>query len=162
MITTKQNFYTDFKVVDIQNIESLFLYSNFVSVKKSFYLRFALSVILLMHSVISIFSGDVNDFGQIYLNGLGFNPVGIYIAWIVKLIHLLSVPLIWIDRYIKPIAVCNILIFILGIYYVHWQNGWFVVGGGTNGIEFNVLLIFCFLNLMYPKVSLHFMSKKKI
>lgn len=114
-----------------------------------------------MHSVISIFSGDVNDFGQIYLNGLGFNPVGIYIAWVVKLTHLLSVPLIWIDRWIKPVAVSNILIFIFGIYYVHWQNGWFVVGGGTNGIEFNVLLIFCFLNLMYPKVSLHFMSKKK-
>lgn len=129
--------------------------------KNSFYLRFALSVILLMHSLISIFSGDVNDFGQIYLNGLGFKPVGIYIAWVVKLTHLLSVPLIWIDRYIKPIAVCNILIFILGIYYVHWKNGWFVVGGGTNGIEFNILLIFSFFNLIYPGVSLNFMNKKK-
>lgn len=139
----------------------MFSHTNFVSMKKSFYLRLALSVILLMHSVISIFSGDVNDFGQAYLDRLGFSPAGIYIAWAIKLTHLLSVPLLWIDQCIKLVAVCNILIFISGIYYVHWQNGWFVVGGGTNGIEFNVLLIFCFFNLMYPEVSLHFMNKNK-
>ena len=139
----------------------LFLPFNFVSMKKSFYLRLALSVILLMHSVISIFSGDVNDFGHFYLDRLGFSPVGIYIAWAIKLTHLFSVPLIWIDRCIQPVAVCNILIFIFGIYYVHWQNGWFVVGGGTNGIEFSVLLIFSFFNLMYPEISLRFTNKNK-
>lgn len=130
--------------------------------KKSFYLRFALSVILLMHSVISIFSGDVNNFGHLFLDNIGFRPLGIYIAWMVKLTHLFSVPLLWIDRFIKPVAVCNILIFIFGIYYVHWQNGWFVVGGGTDGIEFNVLLIFSFFHLMYPEVFLKFMNKQKI
>ncbi|WP_414845402.1 DoxX family protein [Chryseobacterium sp. IT-36CA2] len=127
---------------------------------KNFYLRLALSVILLMHSVISIFSGDVNNFGNIYLNSLGFSPIGIYIAWAVKLTHLFSIPLLWIDRCIKPLAFCNILIFAFGIYYVHWQNGWFVVGGGTNGIEYNVLLIFSFFNLMYPEVYLKFKNKK--
>lgn len=121
--------------------------------KKNFFLRLALSVILLMHSVISIFSGDVNNFGLQFLNGIGFSPLGLYIAWAVKLTHLVSVPLLWSDRYIKPVAICNILIFVFGIYYVHWQNGWFVVGGGTNGIEFNFLLIFCFLNLMFPGIS---------
>lgn len=130
--------------------------------KKSFYLRFALSVILLMHSVISIFSGDVNNFGHLFLDNIGFSPLGIYIAWMVKLTHLFSMPLLWIDRFIKPVAVCNILIFIFGIYYVHWQNGWFVVGGGTDGIEFNVLLIFSFFHLMYPEVFLKFMNKQKI
>lgn len=120
--------------------------------KKSIFLRLGLSVILLMHSVISIFSGDVNNFGHFYLDSIGFSPIGIYIAWAVKLTHLFSVPLLWFDRYIKPVAIGNILIFVVGIYFVHWQNGWFVVGGGTNGIEFNVLLIFSFLNLMYPEI----------
>ncbi|MGE8536829.1 DoxX family protein [Chryseobacterium sp. JV274] len=120
--------------------------------KKSVFLRLGLSVILLMHSVISIFSGDVNNFGHFYLDSIGFSPIGIYIAWAVKLTHLFSVPLLWFDRYIKPVAIGNILIFVFGIYFVHWQNGWFVVGGGTNGIEFNVLLIFSFLNLMYPEI----------
>lgn len=122
--------------------------------KKSFFLRFALSVILLMHSVISIFSGDVNNFGLLYLNTIGFSPLGLYLAWAVKLTHLVSVPLLWTDRYLKPVTACNILIFIMGIYYVHWPNGWFVVGGGTNGIEFNFLLIFCFLNLLFPEIVL--------
>lgn len=122
--------------------------------KKSFFLRFGLSVILLMHSVISIFSGDVNHFGHDYLDSIGFSPIGIYIAWAIKLTHLFSVPLLWFDQCIKLVAIGNILIFIFGIYFVHWQNGWFVVGGGTNGIEFNILLIFSFLNLVYPEIYL--------
>ncbi|AZA83663.1 DoxX family protein [Chryseobacterium lactis] len=126
--------------------------------KKNFYLRFALSVILLMHSVISIASGDVSNFGRQYLDTIGFSPVGLYLAWVVKLTHLISVPLLWTDRYIKTVAICNIFIFILGIYYIHWGNGWFVVGGGTNGIEFNILLIFSFLNLIFPEIQL----KKKV
>ncbi|WP_347217630.1 DoxX family protein [Chryseobacterium sp.] len=120
--------------------------------KKNFYLRFALSIILLMHSVISIFSGDVNNFGSHYLNTIGYAPIGVYLAWSIKLVHLLSVPLLWLDGCIKPVAICNIIIFIFGIYYIHWENGWFVVGGGTNGIEFNILLIFSFINLMFPEV----------
>jgi len=119
--------------------------------KKYFFLRCGLSVILLMHSVISIFSGDVNNFGLLFLDSIGFSPFGLYLAWMIKLVHLASVALIWVDSFIRPVAVCNILIFIFGIYYVHWQNGWFVVGGGTNGIEFNVLLICSFLQLMFSE-----------
>lgn len=117
--------------------------------KKTFYLRSALSVILLMHSAISIFSGDVNSFGRLYLDTVGFSPFGLYLAWAVKLVHLFSVFLIWTDRYVKAVSICNIFILTLGIYFIHWENGWYVVGGGTNGIEFNVLLICCFLQLIF-------------
>lgn len=119
--------------------------------KQNFYLRSALSVILLMHSVASIFSGDVNDFGRLYLDTIGFSPFGLYLAWAVKLIHLFSVFLIWSDRFVKMVSVSNLFILVLGIYFVHWQHGWYVVGGGSNGIEFNVLLICCFLQLIFTK-----------
>ncbi|GEN70345.1 MULTISPECIES: DoxX family protein [Chryseobacterium] len=119
--------------------------------KKNFYLRAALSVILLMHSVVSIFSGDVNNFGRLYLDTIGFSPFGLYLAWAVKLIHLFSVFLIWSERYVKAVSICNMIILIFGIYFVHWQNGWYVVGGGTNGIEFNILLICCFLQLIFTR-----------
>ncbi|ASK29311.1 DoxX family protein [Chryseobacterium sp. T16E-39] len=128
--------------------------------KKNFFLRIALSVILLMHSVFSIFSGDVNNFGLHFLNNVGFSPLGLYLAWSVKLTHLLSVPLLWMDKYLKTVATANISIFILGIYFVHLQNGWYVVGGGTNGVEFNFLLIFCFLNLLFPEFSFHSQKNK--
>lgn len=117
--------------------------------KKNFYLRAALSVILLMHSVVSIFSGDVNNFGRLYLDTIGFSPFGLYLAWAVKLIHLFSVFLIWSDRFVKAVSICNMIILIFGVYFVHWQNGWYVVGGGTNGIEFNILLICCFLQIIF-------------
>lgn len=122
--------------------------------KKNFFLRFALSVILLMHSVVSIVSGDVNNFGLQYLDTIGFSPMGLYLAWAVKLTHLISAPALWWNRFIKLVAVCNILILVFGVYYVHWENGWFVVGGGRNGVEFNFLLIFCFLNLVFPEIRL--------
>lgn len=127
--------------------------------KKNFYIRSALSVVLLMHSIVSIFSGDVNDFGRLYLDTVGFSPFGIYLAWAIKLIHLFSVFLIWYDPYVKAVSIFNILIFIFGIYLIHWQNGWYVVGGGTNGIEFNVLLICCFLQLMFTEY--HSVKKEK-
>lgn len=126
--------------------------------KKNFYIRSALSVILLMHSVASIFSGDVNNFGRLYLDSIGFSPFGLYLAWAVKLIHLFSVVLIWSDRYLKWVVLFNIPVLILGIYFIHWQNGWYVVGGGTNGIEFNVLLICCFLQLVFTQYP----SPKKV
>lgn len=127
--------------------------------KKNFYIRSALSVILLMHSVVSIFSGDVNNFGHLYLDTVGFSPFGIYLAWTVKLIHLFSAFLIWYDPFVKAVSIFNIFIFILGIYLIHWRNGWYVVGGGTNGIEFNVLLICCFLQLICT--DYHSVQKEK-
>lgn len=130
--------------------------------KQNFYLRSALLVILLMHSVVSIFSGDVNDFGRLYLDTIGFSPFGIYLAWTVKLIHLFSFFLIWSDRYVKAVSVAHILILTLGIYFVHWQNGWYVVGGGTNGIEFNVLLICCFLQLIFTKYLYQYKENRSL
>ncbi|HCA06903.1 DoxX family protein [Chryseobacterium sp.] len=128
--------------------------------KKNFYIRSALSVILLMHSVVSIFSGDVNDFGRLYLDAVGFSPFGIYLAWAVKLIHLFSVFLIWSDRWVKVVSIPNMFILTLGIYFLHWQNGWYVVGGGANGIEFNVLLICCFLQLFFTDYHFEKMHKR--
>ncbi len=37
---------------------------------------------------------------------------------------------------------------------VHFRKGWFVVGGGRNGVEFNFLLIFTIFYIMYPNLFL--------
>ena len=116
----------------------------------TFILRFALAIILLAHSVPSIVTGDIVNFGRGYLDTAGFAPWGIYIAFLVKGAHLISAPLLLMNRYLKAISIANILIFVAGIILVHWQDGWYVVGGGRNGIEFNFLLIACFLTLLFP------------
>lgn len=116
----------------------------------TFLLRIAVAVIFAAHSVFTILDGSINNFGKLYLDTVGFAPLGIYIAWMVKLTHLISVPLLILNKYIQPVAIANMVILIVGIFMVHLPEGWFVVGGGRNGVEFNFLLIFALLTIMFP------------
>lgn len=113
-------------------------------------LRFAMAVILIMHSVPGMFNNGVNDFGNLYLNHAGFAPVGLYLAWAIKLSHVAAAILFLLNRYVKPAALVTIAIFVAGIIMVHYKEGWFVVGGGTNGVEYNFLLICVLVTMMYP------------
>lgn len=118
--------------------------------KSTFLLRFAVAVILIMHSVPGMFNNGVNDFGNLYLNTIGFAPFGLVLAWGIKLSHLAAALLLLLDKYVKPAAIVTILILVIGIFMVHLPDGWYVVGGGRNGVEFNFLLIFVLLAIMYP------------
>jgi putative oxidoreductase len=48
-------------------------------------LRIILFIILIMHSVPGMLDGGVNAFGSQYLNEVGFAPVGVPLAWAIKL-----------------------------------------------------------------------------
>lgn len=113
-------------------------------------LRTAIAIILLTHSIPSIVSGDVNNFGDAYLNQVGFAPMGVPLAWTVKLSHIVCAVLILLNRYIKPAGAVTIIILAAGIVMIHLPEGWFVVGYGRNGAEYNFLLICVLLFLMYP------------
>lgn len=119
-------------------------------IDKTFILRVALAIILITHSVPGMFDGGVNAFGEHYLNQIGFSPLGVPIAWAIKLSHVVCAILLVLNRYIKPAAFITILIFIMGIVMVHFKEGWFVVGGGRNGVEYNFLLICVLLYIMFP------------
>lgn len=116
----------------------------------TFLLRFAVAVILFIHGIGGMFNGGVNAFGELYLNHVGFAPFGLFLAWAIKLSHLVCViALLW-DRYILYPAIVTIAILIAGIVMIHGREGWFVVGNGRNGMEFNFLLIFALLTLIFP------------
>lgn len=119
-------------------------------IDKTFILRVALAIILITHSVPGMFDGGVNAFGEHYLNQIGFSPLGVPIAWAIKLSHVVCAILLILNRYIKPAAIITILIFIMGIVMVHFKEGWFVVGGGRNGVEYNFLLICVLFYIMFP------------
>jgi putative oxidoreductase len=116
----------------------------------TFIVRFAVAVILIMHSVSGMFNNGVNDFGNLYLNAVGFAPIGLILAWLIKISHLVAAILLLINKFIKPAAIITIFILIMGIIMIHFQEGWFVVGGGRNGMEFNFLLIFVLVAIMFP------------
>ncbi len=116
----------------------------------TFLLRLAVAVILLVHSVTGMFDGGIFDFGRLYLNEVGFAPWGVPLAWAIKLSHVAcAVCLLW-QKFIKPTAIITIFILLMGIIMVHFKEGWFVVGGGRNGVEFNFLLIVVLITLMFP------------
>ena len=116
----------------------------------TFLLRAAVAVILLTHSLPSIFTGDVNNFGNLYLNTVGFAPIGVPLAWAIKLSHVAAAICLLLDKYIKPAAIVTISILLTGIVMLHFKEGWYVVGGGRNGWEYNFLLIVVLLSIVYP------------
>lgn len=104
-------------------------------------LRIALAAVFFMHGIPSIFTGAVNNFGNQYLNQVGFAPIGLPLAWAIKLSHVACAILLILNRYIRLAAFVTIPILVAGIIMIHAAEGWYVVGGGRNGVEFNVLLI---------------------
>ena len=116
----------------------------------TFFLRLAVAVILLLHSVPGIFNNGINEFGKFYLNEVGFAPLGVPIAWAIKLSHIVCAICLLLNSYTKPASILTILILVMGIIMVHFKEGWYVVGAGRNGVEFNFLLIFVLLTILFP------------
>jgi len=103
-------------------------------------LRITLAAVFFVHGIPSIFTGAVNNFGN-HLNTAGFALIGLPLAWAIKLSHVACAILLILNRYIRLAAIVTIPILVAGIIMIHAAQGWFVVGEGRNGMEFNVLLI---------------------
>lgn len=115
----------------------------------TFLLRFGVAVIFLSHSLHGIFTGnDVNDFGNLFLNKIGFAPFGVFFAWGVVVSQIITSLLLIANKVLKVSCIINILILIVGIITVHYAEGWFVVGAGRNGIEFSFILIVILVTLI--------------
>lgn len=116
----------------------------------TFFLRIAVAIILLVHGFGGMFNNGVNDFGNLFLNQIGFAPFGVAIAWSIKISHVVAAFCLLFEKFIKPACIVTIFVLIMGIILVHFKDGWFVVGSGRNGVEFNFLLIFVLLQIMFP------------
>jgi len=116
----------------------------------NFLLRLSVAIILFMHSIPGMFNNGVNDFGNLYLNQVGFAPFGLALAWAIKLSHVIAALCLLFNRFVQLAAVVTIAILIAGIIMVHYPEGWFVVGGGRNGVEYNFLLIMVLVTIMFP------------
>jgi putative oxidoreductase len=107
-------------------------------------------VILLVHSIPGMFNNGIQDFGNLYLNTIGFAPLGVPLAWAIKLSHVACAVALGLDRWVRPTVYITLLVLTAGIFMVHLPHGWFVVGGGRNGIEFNFLLLFVLMAILWP------------
>lgn len=103
---------------------------------------------LLIHGLTRLGNGTVPDF-DVYLTAIGFPP---YTAWVITFFEIVASVIFIAGKWITPIAVLFSLELIMGIILVHFQEGWFVVGAGRNGMEYSVLLLICFISsLLFVK-----------
>jgi len=102
-------------------------------------LRISTSLFLAAHGAIRLYAGTVSGFGE-FLNSKGF-IIGMAIAWFLTFFEIIGGSLMAIGYFKKWIASGFILQLIIGIILVHAQNGWFVVGYQSGGMEYSVLLI---------------------
>lgn len=115
----------------------------------TFLLRFGVAIIFLSHSLHGIFTGnDVNDFGNLFLNKIGFAPFGVFFAWAVVISQIITSLLLIANKVVKISCIINIVILIFGIVTVHFAEGWYVVGAGRNGMEFSFILIVVLVTLI--------------
>lgn len=111
------------------------------------FIRLVLCAIMFVHGAARIGNGTVDDFGG-FLSSQGF-PLGFFLAWAITIFELVGSVLLAAGFYAWLIALAFAVHLAAGIALVHWKEGWFVVGGGRNGIEFSVVLIASFLAVAY-------------
>lgn len=117
-----------------------------------FILRIMAALILLVHGITGMLNSGINDFG-VYLNEIGLAPFGLVLAWLIKLSHSITAICLLIDKWIFYPILLTVFVLIMGIVLVHYKEGWFVVGGGRNGMEFNLLLIAALLQILFNKTE---------
>jgi len=109
------------------------------AIRASVVLRATLGLLLTIHGVFRILDGGVTGFGGFL--GAEHVPFGVLVAWIVTLVEVIGGPTLALGRLVRPLCAWFSAELFAGILLVHAKDGWFVVGGGRNGMEYSVLLI---------------------
>lgn len=101
-------------------------------------LRLTIGVIFLSHGLPKLLGG-VGATGEFFAQ-IGIPLAGLA-AWVVALLETFGGALLIAGTLVTPVAALLSVHMLLGILLVHLSNGWYVVGPGQGGAEFNVLLI---------------------
>ena len=102
-------------------------------------LRIAVASVFVVHGITRVANGTVGGFGG-FLGTWGF-PFGVAVAWAITLTEIAGGATLAAGRCVVPLASWFALQIAAGIVMVHAQHGWFVVGAGTGGAEYSVLII---------------------
>jgi putative oxidoreductase len=103
--------------------------------------RIAVGLLLAVHGWSRVLGGGVPGFGE-WLGSQGF-PASAALAWGISIFEIFGSFCLVIGKLVRYVAPVHIAILSGGIAMVHAREGWFVVGGGRNGVEYSVLLIAC-------------------
>ncbi len=115
------------------------------------FLRVVLATLMFVHGAARISLGTVGGFGE-FLGSNGL-PLGLFVAWSITLLEIVGSVLLAFGLYAWIIALVFAVELAAGIFLVHYKQGWFVVGAGTGGMEYSVLLIASFLTIAYANYN---------
>ena len=104
-------------------------------------LRVTVACLLAAHGWFRLVTGGHVGFGE-WLSSQHV-PFGPAVAILVTAIEVLATPLLAIGRYVRVVAPLLAAVYVCGMLLLHRNEGWFVVGGGRNGMEYSVLLVVC-------------------
>lgn len=101
--------------------------------------RVLIALLIGIHGWYRLSVGTSPDFGDwLATQGLPFAHA---IAWGVTISEIVGSACLAIGLCVRPFALLFMAVYVTGIVLVHAPEGWFVVGGGRNGMEYSVLLI---------------------
>lgn len=113
-------------------------------------LRVVTGVIFVSHGAARIYYDSVSDFGN-FLDGRGF-IIGFYLAWLITIGELVFGALLAAGHKVKYCVIFHAIIILGGLVLIHIPQGWFVVGPGSGGAEYSLLLL-AVLAFLYSKGS---------
>ncbi|WP_426102474.1 DoxX family protein [Massilia sp. TSP1-1-2] len=110
--------------------------------------RIGVALIILMHPLHGfLHPADIPAFGG-FLESLGY-PFGTPLAWSVLIIQTLCSLALICKRFVVPACIGHSIVVTFGLIHFHAPNGWFVVGGGTGGMEWPVILLFSLIGVLW-------------
>lgn len=113
-------------------------------------LRGVLGFIFITHGIARLYYNSVGDFGEF----LSANRIilGEVIAWIITIGEILGGLFLLIGYKAQYVVIFHFFVIASGIVLVHFEHGWFVVGHGSNGIEYSLLILLVLL-FIYSRES---------
>ncbi|MBX2966615.1 MAG: DoxX family protein [Cyclobacteriaceae bacterium] len=108
-------------------------------------LRVVMGIIFITHGIARLYYNSVADFGS-YLNSKGL-LIGVMLAWVITIGEIVSGSLLALGIKTRYCILFHAVIVAAGLLMVHLPNGWFVVGHGSGGVEYSVLILIVLLVL---------------
>ncbi len=108
-------------------------------------LRIVLGVIFIAHGYPKI-AGGVAGTGE-FFGQLGV-PLAGFFAWVVTLLEFFGGIALVVGFLVTPVSLLLSFHMLVGIVLVHAPEGFYVIGPGQGGLEFNLLLIAALLSMV--------------
>jgi putative oxidoreductase len=109
-------------------------------------LRVVLGVIFVAQGAPKLFGGIEGTTG--FFASLGI-PLPLVAAWLIALLEFFGGIALILGFLVTPISLLLAVHMLVGVVLVHAPKGWYMLGPGQGGVEYNVLLMASLLMLVF-------------